>query len=164
MYIHFRFTETDYLETFAEQPSDIYSNSEIDPAMANAYMQTRKFIMAMYGITEPEANTLITQGVDFGITQVVDGNWGVHAVVPKMIFETYEGDGGGIKINDPVIERSAPISADLPLNSDNVHWGYFSKELDPVLTVNSGDEVVVEMATHHACDDWDRMIAGDEGK
>ncbi|VEU38512.1 unnamed protein product [Pseudo-nitzschia multistriata] len=158
------FTETDYLETFAEQPSDIYSNSEIDPAMANAYMQTRKFIMAMYGITEPEANTLITQGVDFGITQVVDGNWGVHAVVPKMIFETYEGDGGGIKINDPVIERSAPISADLPLNSDNVHWGYFSKELDPVLTVNSGDEVVVEMATHHACDDWDRMIAGDEGK
>ena len=20
------------------------------------------------------------------------------------------------------------------------------------------------MATHHACDDWDRMIAGDEGK
>ena len=24
-------------------------------------------------------------------------------------------------------------------------------------------EIVVEMATHHACDDWDRMIKGDEG-
>lgn len=25
-------------------------------------------------------------GVDFAITQVVDGNWGVHAVVKKALF------------------------------------------------------------------------------
>ncbi|MGH6902292.1 MAG: hypothetical protein ACREIR_06085 [Geminicoccaceae bacterium] len=25
-------------------------------------------------------------GVDFGITQVVDGNWGVHAVLKKSLF------------------------------------------------------------------------------
>ena len=24
-------------------------------------------------------------------------------------------------------------------------------------------EIVVEMGTHHACDDWDRMIKGDPG-
>jgi acetamidase/formamidase len=24
--------------------------------------------------------------VDFGVTQVVDGNWGVHAVIRKSIF------------------------------------------------------------------------------
>ena len=24
--------------------------------------------------------------VDFGVTQVVDGNWGVHGVVEKRIF------------------------------------------------------------------------------
>jgi acetamidase/formamidase len=24
--------------------------------------------------------------VDFGITQVVDGNWGVHAIVGKSLF------------------------------------------------------------------------------
>jgi acetamidase/formamidase len=24
--------------------------------------------------------------VDFGVTQVVDGNWGVHAIVKKSIF------------------------------------------------------------------------------
>ena len=53
--------------------------------------------------------------------------------------------------------------ADLKLSSDNVHWGFFSKDLEPVLTVTSGQEVVVEMATHHPCDDWDRMIMGDEG-
>ena len=24
--------------------------------------------------------------VDFGITQVVDGNWGVHAIIEKSLF------------------------------------------------------------------------------
>jgi acetamidase/formamidase len=24
--------------------------------------------------------------VDFGVTQVVDGNWGVHAILKKSIF------------------------------------------------------------------------------
>ena len=43
--------------------------------------------MAEYNLTEAEAWTIITQGVNFGITQVVDGNWGVHAVIPKSIFE-----------------------------------------------------------------------------
>ena len=128
--------------------------------MANTYMQTRKFLMALYGITEPEANTIITQGIDFAVTQVVDGNWGVHSVIPKKLFEPYE--GGGVETGISV-ERQAPLVADLPLSADNVHWGYFSKELEPVLTITSGEEVVVEMATHHACDDWDKMIAGDPG-
>lgn len=150
------------METYAENPSDIYGNSAIDPAMANTYMQTRKFLMAEYDLTEAEANTIITQGVDFAVTQVVDGNWGSHSVIPKKIFEAYEESTDETAVSLPVVERSAVI-ADLPLNSTNVHWGYFSKELDPVLTVTSGDEVVVEMATHHACDDWDKMIAGDAG-
>lgn len=51
----------------------------------------------------------------------------------------------------------------LPLSAKNVHWGYFSKTLTPVLNITSGDEVEVEMATHHGCDDWDRMIEGDAG-
>jgi hypothetical protein len=25
-------------------------------------------------------------GADFGITQVVDGNWGVHAIIKKALF------------------------------------------------------------------------------
>ena len=51
----------------------------------------------------------------------------------------------------------------LELSAANVHWGYFSKTLDPVLTMSSGEEVEVEMATHHGCDDWDLMIEGDPG-
>merc|ERR1719238_2330206 len=51
----------------------------------------------------------------------------------------------------------------VPLNKDNVHWGYFSKDLAPVATMESGGEIIVEMATHHACDDWDKMVKGDAG-
>ena len=80
------------METYAENPSQIYFNSAIDPAMANAYLQTRKFVMAMFLITEAEANTLITQAVDFAMTQVVDGNWGVHAIIPKDVFVFYRED------------------------------------------------------------------------
>ena len=81
------FTETDYLATFAENPGDIYGASSIDKAMKNAYTQTRKFMMKAYGMSEIEANTFITQGIDFGMTQLVDGNWGVHSIIPKAIFK-----------------------------------------------------------------------------
>jgi len=90
-YIIHGFTETDYLATYAENPGDIYGASSTDKAMMNAYKQTRKFLMAAYGMSEIEANTFITEGVDFGMTQLVDGNWGVHGIVPKAIFELDEG-------------------------------------------------------------------------
>ena len=38
------------------------------------------------GLTEDEAISLISVGVDFGVTQVVDGNWGIHAIVKKSLF------------------------------------------------------------------------------
>jgi acetamidase/formamidase len=72
-YIVHGFTETNYLETFASNPGDIYGASALDPTMKNAYSQTRKFLIKMYNLTEAEANTIITQGVDFAVTQVVDG-------------------------------------------------------------------------------------------
>jgi acetamidase/formamidase len=166
----FSFTETDYLETYSENPGDIYSNSNLDSATKNAFTQTRKFLMAQYNLTEAEVWTLVTQGVDFGLTQAVDGNWGVHAVVPKAIFVKYEEpdeNGNGVSISGTGRQRrlredrKLQAEPDLPLSAANVHWGYFSKTLEPVLTVASGSEVVVEMATHHACDDYDKMIKGD---
>ena len=33
-----------------------------------------------------EAISLLSVGVDFAVTQVVDGNWGVHAVIRKALF------------------------------------------------------------------------------
>ncbi|WP_371345560.1 acetamidase/formamidase family protein [Ancylobacter sp. IITR112] len=49
----------------------------------------------------------------------------------------------------------------LPATPATVHWGYFSKTLAPVLTLKSGERAVIESITHHANDDYARMIEGD---
>ena len=51
----------------------------------------------------------------------------------------------------------------LPVSPATVHWGYFSKVVAPALTVRSGDRATIETLTHHANDDYERMIAGDAG-
>ncbi len=39
---------------------------------------------------------VMSVAVDFGVTQVADGNWGVHAVIRKAIFPPQaEGEGSG---------------------------------------------------------------------
>ena len=64
----------------------IFSKSSIDLAMRDAFRKMRQFLMHGHGLTEDEAVSLMSIAVDFGITQVVDGNWGVHAIVKKSIF------------------------------------------------------------------------------
>jgi acetamidase/formamidase len=51
----------------------------------------------------------------------------------------------------------------LPASDKTVHWGYFSKNLRPILEVASGDYVTIECLTHCASDDYERMIKGDPG-
>uniref|UniRef100_A0A383V546 Acetamidase n=1 Tax=Tetradesmus obliquus TaxID=3088 RepID=A0A383V546_TETOB len=51
----------------------------------------------------------------------------------------------------------------LAANASTVHWGYFFESLKPRLVIPSGSEVTVEMITHHAGDDPDKMIKGDPG-
>lgn len=46
----------------------------------------RGFLMTTQGLSEDEAISLMSIAVDFGVTQVVDGNWGVHAIVKKALF------------------------------------------------------------------------------
>jgi acetamidase/formamidase len=66
--------------------SEIYGKSSIDLALRDAFRKTRHFLMTTQKLTEDEAISLISVGVDFGVTQVVDGNWGVHAIVKKALF------------------------------------------------------------------------------
>ncbi len=66
--------------------SDIFRKSSVDLAMRDAFRKMRRFLMTAKGLTEDEAISLMSIAVDFGITQVVDGNWGVHAIVRKDIF------------------------------------------------------------------------------
>jgi acetamidase/formamidase len=81
------FSFANYLaELGAKAQSDIYEKSSVDLALRDAFRKMRHFLMTTKGLTEDEAISLITIGVDFGITQVVDGNWGVHAVIKKDIF------------------------------------------------------------------------------
>ena len=121
------FTETDYLETYSDSPGDIYGASSIDKAMMNAFTQTRMWVMAHYNLTEAEATTIITQGVDFAITQIVDGNWGVHAVIPKSIFVPMLEDDMGVTVSSEVGTRKLEDGVYLALSPENVHWGFFSK-------------------------------------
>ena len=50
----------------------------------------RHFLMTTQSLSEDEAISLMSVATDYGITQVVDGNWGVHATIKKRIFV---GDG-----------------------------------------------------------------------
>jgi acetamidase/formamidase len=56
-----------------------------------------------------------------------------------------------------------PAHHALPVSPQTVHWGYFSKIVAPALTVRSGDRATIETLTHHANDDYERMIANDPG-
>jgi len=81
------FSSANYLKEFgADNPSEIFKKSSLDSAMTDAFNKTRRFFMDTRKLTEDEAISLISVSVDFGITQVVDGNWGVHAIIKKAIF------------------------------------------------------------------------------
>jgi acetamidase/formamidase/AraC-like DNA-binding protein len=68
--------------------SDVYVRSTLDLALRNAFRQARRFLMDAFELSEDEALSLMSLAVDFGITQVADGNLGVHATIDKSLFET----------------------------------------------------------------------------
>ena len=39
-----------------------------------------------WGLDEDAAIAVLSTAVDFGITQVANGNWGVHVTIPKRIL------------------------------------------------------------------------------
>jgi acetamidase/formamidase/AraC-like DNA-binding protein len=82
------FSFADYLTDLgAAAQSEIYRRSSLDAAMRDAFRKARRFLMTARGLTEDEAISLLSVAVDFGVTQVVDGNWGVHAIIPKGLFK-----------------------------------------------------------------------------
>ncbi|WP_287030144.1 acetamidase/formamidase family protein [Pseudomonas sp. UBA6310] len=86
------FSFANYLaELGAGAQQSIYSKSSVDLALRDAYHKMRHFLMTTQRLDEDEAISLMSVAVDFGITQVVDGNWGVHAVIKKSIFPAREG-------------------------------------------------------------------------
>lgn len=83
------FSHPDYLkELGASAQSEVYKQSSIDAAMRDAFRKARRFLMTIRDLTEDEAISLLSVGVDFGISQVANGNWGVHAVIRKSLFSS----------------------------------------------------------------------------
>ena len=81
------FSYPNYLTALgANAQADVFQKSSVDLAMRDAFRKTRDFLMTTKGLTEDEAISLMSIGVDFGITQVVDGNWGIHAIIKKAMF------------------------------------------------------------------------------
>lgn len=81
------FSHPDYLrELGPDAQSEVYKQSSIDAAMRDAFRKARRFLMTAKQLTEDEAISLLSVGVDFGVSQVVNGNFGVHAVIRKALF------------------------------------------------------------------------------
>lgn len=86
-YIVHGFSYANYLADLGETAQqDIYANSSVDKAMRDAFRKMRHFLMTTQGLSEDEAVSLMSVAADFGITQVVDGNWGVHGVIKKEVL------------------------------------------------------------------------------
>lgn len=82
------FSHPNYLAEFGvKRQSEVYAKSSLDLAMKDAFRKVRRFLMTTQSLTEDEAIALMSAAVDFGVTQVVDGNWGVHAILSKRLFE-----------------------------------------------------------------------------
>lgn len=83
------FSYPNYLSTFGsspEQQNKVVENASVDKAMRDAFRKMRSLLMNGQRLSEDEAISLMSVAVDFGITQVVDGNWGVHATLKKAVF------------------------------------------------------------------------------
>jgi acetamidase/formamidase/AraC-like DNA-binding protein len=81
------FAQPHYLRDLGSKAqSEVYKNSSIEAAMRDAFRKARRFLMTTKSLTEDEAISLLSVGVDFGITQVANGNWGAHAIIRKAMF------------------------------------------------------------------------------
>ncbi|MGB3135379.1 MAG: acetamidase/formamidase family protein [Nodosilinea sp.] len=88
-YVVHGFSYANYLEELGDSAQqDIFGQSSIDKAMRDAFRKMRHFLMTTQGMGEDEAISLMSVATDFGITQVVDGNWGVHGVLKKAVLPT----------------------------------------------------------------------------
>ena len=67
--------------------AEVYQRSTVDLALRSAFRQTRRFLMDTYDLEEDEALALMSLAADFGVPQVADGNFGVHATIRKYVFK-----------------------------------------------------------------------------
>lgn len=62
-------------------------HESLDEAMRIAVRETIKFLGEVHGLDPADAYALASVAVDFEVTQNVDGVKGIHAMIPKAIFQ-----------------------------------------------------------------------------
>jgi acetamidase/formamidase/AraC-like DNA-binding protein len=81
------FSFPNYLAELSKKTqSNVHQTTSLDFAMQDAFRKTRRFLMKAKGLSEDEAISLMSVAIDFGVTQVVNGNWCVHAIIRKSLF------------------------------------------------------------------------------
>jgi len=62
-------------------------HKDLNEAVKIAVRDAIQFISKTKGLTPADAYTLSSLAVDLRVTQIVDGNKGIHAMIPKAIFK-----------------------------------------------------------------------------
>jgi acetamidase/formamidase len=62
-------------------------NPDLTEALKMAVRETIDFLVAEKKMSREDAYMLASVGVDFNVTQAVDGTKGIHAMIPKSIFK-----------------------------------------------------------------------------
>ncbi|KPK90151.1 MAG: hypothetical protein AMJ94_10180, partial [Deltaproteobacteria bacterium SM23_61] len=60
---------------------------DLDEAVKIALRDAIQFISRTKGLTPADAYALSSLAVDLRVTQIVDGNKGIHAMIPKAVFK-----------------------------------------------------------------------------
>ena len=60
---------------------------DLDEAARIALRETLGWLVRYRGLSREEAYSLCSLAVDFRVTQLVDRNKGVHAMIPKTLFQ-----------------------------------------------------------------------------
>jgi acetamidase/formamidase len=61
---------------------------DLDEAVKIALRDAIRFLSKSRGLTQDDAYALSSLAVDLRVTQIVDGNKGIHAMIPKTIFKS----------------------------------------------------------------------------
>ena len=61
---------------------------DLNEALRMAVREAIDFLVSVKHMTREDAYMLCSVGVDFNVTQAVDGTKGVHAMIPKSIFKS----------------------------------------------------------------------------
>jgi len=63
-------------------------HKDLDEAAKIALRDAIQFLAASKGLSRGDAYALSSLAVDLRVTQIVDGNKGIHAMIPKTIFKS----------------------------------------------------------------------------